>query len=130
MKTPRVQDFEPNQKPPELGSPMDGMPIIRPPAKNPEIPISRNQDNPNTRNQEFPKTRKEDIRKGGNQEILIPRKPDIPKSGNQTTIKVPKYYTQLQQALQDEIKVYAIRQKVNDYEVVMQAIEEFFKKQK
>lgn len=29
MKTPRVQDFDPNAKPPELGSPLDNMPAIQ-----------------------------------------------------------------------------------------------------
>ncbi len=122
MKVPRVHDFDPNAKLPELGSPMDDMPIIKPPAKNPATLKSGNQ--------EIPKTRKEEIRKGGNPDIPISGKPDTPKAGNQTAIKVPKYYTQLPQVWQDEIKVYAIRHKLNDYEVVMQAIEDFFKKQK
>jgi hypothetical protein len=130
MKTPRVHDFDPNAKPPELGTPMNDMPIIKPPAKNPEIPKTRNQDNPNTRYQEIPKSRKGDIRKGGNPEIPTSGKPDIPKSGNKTALKVPKYYTQLPQEWQDEIKIYAVRHKLDDYEVVIQAIEEFFKKQK
>lgn len=29
MKTPRVQDFDPNAKVPELKSPLDGMPVIQ-----------------------------------------------------------------------------------------------------
>ncbi len=29
MKTPRVQDFDPNAKIPELGSPMDNLPVIQ-----------------------------------------------------------------------------------------------------
>jgi hypothetical protein len=34
MKTPRVNDFDPNAKLPELGSPMDHLPAIqKPPAK-------------------------------------------------------------------------------------------------
>ena len=32
MKTPRVHDFDPDAKPPELGSPMDHLPPIRKPA--------------------------------------------------------------------------------------------------
>ena len=31
MKTPRVQDFDPNAKVPELGSPMDNLPAIQKP---------------------------------------------------------------------------------------------------
>ncbi len=35
MKTPRVHDFDPDAKLPELGSPMDHMPPIRKPATTP-----------------------------------------------------------------------------------------------
>src|SRR5690349_17359974 len=34
MKTPRVQDFDPNAKIPELGSPMDLLPTIQKPSEN------------------------------------------------------------------------------------------------
>ena len=33
MKTPRVQDFDPNAKLPELASPLDNLPSIKPPQK-------------------------------------------------------------------------------------------------
>ena len=33
MKTPRVHDFDPNAKPPELGSPMDNLPVIKKPSE-------------------------------------------------------------------------------------------------
>jgi hypothetical protein len=33
MKTPRVQDFDPDAKTPTLGSPLDGMPVIEKPNK-------------------------------------------------------------------------------------------------
>lgn len=33
MKTPRVQDFDPNAKVPELASPLDNLPTIKPPQK-------------------------------------------------------------------------------------------------
>src|SRR5438105_4244272 len=32
MRTPRVEDFDPNAAPPPLGSPMDDLPVIRKPA--------------------------------------------------------------------------------------------------
>ncbi len=62
----------------------------------------------------------------------ITRKPESPKNPfpvlpKSRSPEIP-YYTQLPYALQDEIKVYAIRHKLKDYEVVTQAIEEFFKK--
>jgi len=34
MKTPRVQDFDPNAKIPSLGSPMDNLPVIQKPPVN------------------------------------------------------------------------------------------------
>lgn len=37
MKTPRLEDFDPNQVVPQLSSPMDEMPPIKPPAS-PESP--------------------------------------------------------------------------------------------
>ncbi len=79
---------------------------------------------------ENPKTRKEDNPKGGNQGIPISGNPEILNTRKQDVLKVPKYYTQLPIALQDEIKVYAIRHKLNDYEVVIHAVEAFLKKQK
>jgi hypothetical protein len=38
MKTPRVNDFDPNAKLPELGSPMDHMPAIQKPPVKPVTP--------------------------------------------------------------------------------------------
>ena len=39
MKTPRVQDFDPNAKLPELGSPMDHLPAIQKPLDKPFLPV-------------------------------------------------------------------------------------------
>src|SRR5690349_18559521 len=96
--------------------------------KYPEIRKFRNQDAPKTRFFEIPKTRKEDTPKWGNQEIQTSGKPEIPKTGKPPSLKVPKYYTQLPLEWQEEIKIYAIRHKLADYEVVIQAIEAFFQK--
>ena len=38
MKTPRVHDFDPDAKLPELGSPMDHLPAIQKPAAHPLAP--------------------------------------------------------------------------------------------
>lgn len=46
MKTPRVQDFDPNVKVPELGSPMDNLPAIQKPLAKPlpsHVAIKENQ---------------------------------------------------------------------------------------
>jgi hypothetical protein len=49
MKTPRVNDFDPNAKLPELGSPMDHLPAIQKPAvkpvsSSPTLPIKEQQE--------------------------------------------------------------------------------------
>ena|SRR5437868_93408 len=51
MKTPRVHDFDPNAKLPELGSPMDRLPAIQKPASKPvpspiTLPTTDQQEKP------------------------------------------------------------------------------------
>ena len=43
MKTPRVQDFDPNAKVPELASPLDNLPAIKPPVRKQLIPSVRQE---------------------------------------------------------------------------------------
>src|SRR5437660_1501286 len=46
MKTPRVYDFDPNAKVPELASPLDNLPPIKPPTKKQMLPsIQRDTEN-------------------------------------------------------------------------------------
>jgi hypothetical protein len=45
MKTPRVHDFDPNAKVPQLGSPMDNLPSIQLPDKKPESLNARKPEN-------------------------------------------------------------------------------------
>lgn len=91
-------------------------------ARKSGLPQEKNPENPKSGNQEIPIPRKEETPKGENPESL--------KTRNQDKIKVPKYYTQVPIALQDEIKIYAVRHKLDDYEVVILALEAFLKKQK
>src|SRR5947209_2509720 len=44
MKTPRIQDFDPNAKIPELGSPLDNMPVITRPQAHHEKPVYRQEE--------------------------------------------------------------------------------------
>ena len=113
MKTPRVQDFDPNAKLPQLGSPMDNMPTIQKPPDN-HIPEKK----PESLN-----SRKEESLKGRNQDSLKTGKPEIPISGNQAILKarkpenrkVPKYSTQLEEALQIQVSIYAKMHRMKDY---------------
>lgn len=111
MKTPRVQDFDPNAKVPQLGSPMDNLPSIQRPEKKPE--------SLNSRKEESPKGRKPESQISGNQAIMNARKPE--------NRKVPKYSTQLEEELQIQVSVFAKMHRMKDYEVVQHAIEEYLK---
>src|SRR5207248_998073 len=79
------------------------------------------------------KARKEESLKGSNQESQQSGKPESPTSGNQAipktrkpeNRKVPKYSTQLEEALQIQVSVYAKLHRMKDYEVVQQAIEDY-----
>ena len=43
MKTPRVQDFDPNAKVPELGTPMDNLPAIQKPHSQVQSQVSKTE---------------------------------------------------------------------------------------
>lgn len=79
MKTPRVHDFDPNAQVPELASPLDNLPTIKPPSKskidalpkkdlthNPQLPDLQEQyvfvepktERPNGRSLERPNVRR------------------------------------------------------------------------
>jgi|SRR5947209_6530604 len=97
---------------------LDKQPVHSPPLPETskplqEIPLSeQNKNKP-----ESLKTRKEASPKGGNQAIPNARKPE--------NRKVPKYSTQLEEALQIQVSVYAKMHRMKDYEVVKQAIEDY-----
>ena len=44
MKTPRVHDFDPDAKIPELGSPLDNMPVITRPQAHHEKPVYKQEE--------------------------------------------------------------------------------------
>src|SRR6266566_1441282 len=99
MKTPRVQDFDPTAKIPQLGSPMDNLPNITRPEKKPESLKGRNQ--------EIRKSSKPESLVSGNQAIMNARKPE--------NRKVPKYSTQLEEELQIRVSVFAKTHRMKDY---------------
>ena len=120
MKTPRVQDFDPTAKVPQLGSPMDNLPSIQLPDKKPE--------SLNSRKDESPKGRKDDIMISGKPESLVSGNQAIMNTRKPENRKVPKYSTQLPEALQIEVSVFATRHHMADYEVIWKAIEEYLVK--
>ena len=54
MKTPRVQDFDPNAKVPELASPLDNLPSIKPPQKKQVLPTIYQELEKSSRSSELP----------------------------------------------------------------------------
>lgn len=65
MKKPRVNDFDPKAVP-ELGSPMDNLPVIKPPAKEPRVSPVLLKKKPETK----PQVKQKEIKKDNN--TLIP----------------------------------------------------------
>ena len=122
MKTPRVQDFDPTAKVPQLGSPMDNFPSITRPEKKPESLNSRKDESLKGRNHEIMKSGKPESLVSGNQAITNARKPE--------NRKVPKYSTQLEEELQILVSVFAKTHRMKDYEVVQLAIEDYLKTHK
>jgi hypothetical protein len=41
MKTPRIQDFDPEAAERQLSTPLDGMPVIEKPRPRPQVPVVR-----------------------------------------------------------------------------------------
>jgi hypothetical protein len=94
-----------------------------------EIPLSEQ----NNKKPESLKARKEESLKGsdhenqqsGNPESLTSGNQEIPNARKPENRKVPKYSTQLEEALQIQVSVYAKMHRMKDYEVVKQAIEDY-----
>src|SRR5947209_8668831 len=119
MKTPRVQDFDPTAKIPQLGSPMDNLPSIQLPEKKPESLNSRKEESLKGSKEAIMKSGKPESQVSGIQAIMHARKPE--------NRKVPKYSTQLEEELQIRVSVFAKTHRMKDYEVVQRAIEDYLK---
>jgi hypothetical protein len=113
---------------------LDKQPVPSPPLPETskplqEIPLSEQ----NKKKPEILKARKEESLKGSDHENQQSGNPESLTSGNQAipnarkpeNRKVPKYSTQLEEALQIQVSVYAKMHRMKDYEVVKQAIEEY-----
>jgi hypothetical protein len=137
MKTPRVQDFDPHAKVPQLGSPMDDLPSIQKPLAKPIAQLRPSNDEVSQK-PEIMKARKDESLKGRKEDFMKSGKPESQISGNQAiqkarkpeNRKVPKYSTQLEEELQIQVSVFAKMHRLKDYEVVQSAIEEYLKSHK
>src|SRR6266568_4573035 len=115
MKTPRVHDFEPNAKVPELTSPLDGMPTIeKPQAPHTSPPV-----------QPFPSSQAEpaappQLRQ---QKTGLPAKMQTRKDANLQASKparIEKYSTYLTPACKKGLKRIAFETDRKDYEVLIE----------
>jgi hypothetical protein len=105
MKQPRLADFDPAAAERELGSPLDGMPLIEKPRKvKPTTPsLSKNQPARTT--------------------------PVAPLSHDLDLVEKPeKYTTHLGPSLVKKIKLFAVEREMKDYEVVTAALLVYFEK--
>ncbi len=130
MKTPRINDFDPNAKEPTLNSPLENMPSIQKPEINANLPEnmnSGNHENLKTGIHENMISSKPEIMKPGIQENLKTGIHEKPKNLQTNFVKSVKYSTQLAPKLKKDVQVYALQQDMKDYEVVELAIEECLK---
>src|SRR5947209_1345643 len=113
---------------------LDKQPLPTTPLPEPSKPLHEAAlPEQNRKKPESLKARKEENLKGSNQERQQSGNPESPTSGNQVipnarkpeNRKVPKYSTQLEEALQIQVSVYAKMHRMKDYEVVQRAIEDY-----
>ena len=114
MKTPRINDFDPNAKEPTLNSPLENMPSIQKPKKeeqNTGLPA-----NPQTS-------------KSVSQQVGLSANPFASKPANPQTSKLLKKFTSY--LTQDSIKALkriAFDSDRKDYEVLQEAVNSFIKR--
>jgi len=152
MKMPRVQDFDPNAKVPELTSPLEGMPTI----EKPKAPVPQRLPEPTIQKHHSPVSRP-DTPTSQEDRISLPlqqQNPGLPasmqtrKDANlqaskpanlQTRLhanlqagkhaRVEKFSTYLTPACKKGLKRIAFETDRKDYEVLIEAVEQFLKKQ-
>src|SRR2546428_9460817 len=141
MKTPRVHDFDPNAKVPQLGSPMDDLPSIQKPLNTPlpsqptpkakqqdHVEIARKPVSPQTGLHANLQTRKDAnrfARKSANQQA---GKQVNLQTGKQVIIE--KYSSYLTHEYKRELKRIAWESDRNEYEVLIEAVEQYVTRQK
>jgi hypothetical protein len=105
MKQPRLTDFDPKAAEHELGSPLDDMPLIKPPIANATSQSASKTMTPL-------------------QKPVVRKKPEAMEAGG----KPEKYTTHLEPNLVKKIKLYAVERDMKDYEVVTDALLAYFEK--
>src|SRR5436305_3805733 len=130
MKTPRVHDFDPNAKLPHLGSPMDHLPSIQKPAEKQLLPENT------VKKPENVQTGLHANLQTGKDASMQARKPANPQVGKQVNLQtgkqviIEKYSSYLTHEYKRELKRIAFETDRNEYEVLMEAIEQYLTRQK
>ncbi|SRR6266567_6752523 len=141
MKTPRVHDFDPNAKVPELTSPLDGMPTIEKPqaphTSPPVQPFPSSQAEPaappQLRQQKTGLPAKMQTRKDANLQASKPVNLQTRLHANLQAGKparIEKYSTYLTPACKKGLKRIAFETDRKDYEVLIEAVEQYLEKLK
>ncbi len=130
MKTPRVQDFDPTAKVPQLGSPMDHLPSIQKPSDNHILPGE------NVKKPESLQTGLHANLQTGKDASIQARKPASLQTGKQVNLQtgkqviIEKYSSYLTHDYKRELKRIAFETDRNEYEVLLEAVEHYLEKQK
>ena len=130
MKTPRVQDFDPTAKIPQLGSPMDNLPSIQKPSENQILPVEH------VKKPESLQTCLHANGQTGKDASMQARKPANLQAGKQVSLQtgkqviIEKYSSYLTHEYKRELKRIAFESDRNEYEVLMEAVEHYLAKQK
>src|SRR6266702_4419281 len=114
MKTPRVQDFDPTAKIPQLGSPMENMPIIQKPKETQRIP-------------EDTVIKPESMQTGLHANLQTGKHVSL-QTGKQVMIE--KYSSYLPHEYKRELKRIAFETDREGYEVLIEAVEQYLEKQR
>lgn len=115
MKTPRVHDFDPNAKLPQLGSPMDNLPSIQKPVENhiASKPASQQRD----------LLAKKQTSKEANQQADLP-------AYQQTSKGLKKFSSYLSEDSLKGLKRIAFETDRKDYDVLQEAVDAYLHKKK
>ena len=133
MKTPRVHDFDPNAKVPELTSPLDGMPTIEKPqsphTSPPVQPLPSSQAEPAAP----PQLRQQKTGLPAKMQTRKHLNPQTSKPVNLQTGKparIVKYSTYLTPTCKKGLQRTALETDRKDYEVLIEAVEQYLEKLK
>ena len=122
MKTPRVQDFDPTAKIPQLGSPMDNLPSIQKPSEKQIVPEN------NVKEQESMQTGLHANLQTSKDASMQARKPANQQEGKQVIIE--KYSSYLTHEYKRELKRIAFETDRKEYEVLLEAVEHYLETRK